>query len=300
MKINPKEYLDLADASYKTMDIGDQFINGGKTYKVIGVCNEPSIGYYGVAFRSDEGQIVVSHRGTELSDLKDLYTDAQIADFNLDRSTDLPYQFIYAKKFSESYKGPDVTHTGHSLGGGLAQFCAANNKQSSTVFDAPPVAHLIYSEVPTENMLAGVHQSYVVNGSAVSTGITDNRFGNVSLLYTKPPDELSVVDYVMEHRIERIKSCFDEKGNLVSDKPGYWDKILKEKYDKNPTTSFGAGGYSTSFSLQSRYKNLLEYKNAYLKDHNIAPSQNNSSIIVSGTAFEILVKTEILKNALKR
>jgi len=300
MKINPKEYLDLADASYEVWYPGLKFNNAGKTFTVIDVVDKSS-GYYGVAFEAPDGQRIIAHRGTEFTSVMDvLRTNTQLAYTNATHVPVLPQQFIDAKEFSDKFPGNDVTHTGHSLGGAIGQFCAASNKQNSTSFDAPPIANIIFSQVSGADLKASEHQSFIVNGSLVSAGSTDNRFGNVSVLYTKPPDELGGADFAFEHKIENIKPCFDEKGNLVSDKPGYWDKILKEKYDKNPTTSFGAGGYNFSVSLQSRYKNLLEYKNAYLKEHNIAPSRSNSSIIVSGTVFEILVKTEILKNALKR
>src|SRR4051812_3461218 len=73
-------------------------------------------GFEAVAYRKG-GQIVVSYAGTYFSDPNDLRADGILGlGFN-DR------QLVDAAKFYEDIKatyGPNITLTGHSLGGGLA------------------------------------------------------------------------------------------------------------------------------------------------------------------------------------
>lgn len=111
-----------------------------RQYTLLDFKADPFTGFAAAAFRSSSGEIVFSFRGTE--DFGDLITDLQIA---LSFSDRLIPQFQLAKDFvynTLNEHGPicyatqdemfdslghhsNISFTGHSLGGGLAQ-CLSN------------------------------------------------------------------------------------------------------------------------------------------------------------------------------
>ena len=92
-------------------------------------------GYYGAAFRNDAtGEIVVAHRGTEALSFDGDWTS------NIQMGRDrLPDQYQYAREFLDRVQrdnaGAEVTITGHSLGGALAQLTAAETGLNATTFN---------------------------------------------------------------------------------------------------------------------------------------------------------------------
>lgn len=144
MTIGTQQYAYLADHSYgrdadghavnlKSM-IGKETEIGGVAYKVLAYADKPS-GYQGAVYqRVDTGEIVVAHRGTEFDRQKweDLIkTDGRmVVGRNNDQASDaidLTRQALgLAKDYGErtGTTPPQVTVTGHSLGGTLAQISA--------------------------------------------------------------------------------------------------------------------------------------------------------------------------------
>ncbi|TBV75158.1 XVIPCD domain-containing protein [Pseudoxanthomonas winnipegensis] len=145
-KMQSQQYADLADFSYGRDQKGNEEIDiaslvgksvtmpDGTNYKILAYVDKPS-GYQGTIFqREDTHEIIVAHRGTEFTrePLRDgLLTDGgmvfgrlnqQAADAIALTSRALDLAEVDAKKRHE--KAPEVTVTGHSLGGTLAQITA--------------------------------------------------------------------------------------------------------------------------------------------------------------------------------
>ncbi|WCE03212.1 XVIPCD domain-containing protein [Pseudoxanthomonas sp. JBR18] len=141
MTMGTQQYAYLADHSYgrdehgRPVDlqsmVGKVTEIGGLEYKVLAYADKPS-GYQGAVYqRMDTGEIVVAHRGTEFDrqKLEDLVkTDGgMVVGRNNQQADDaiaLTSQAIELAKDYGKTKGvapPEVTVTGHSLGGTLAE-----------------------------------------------------------------------------------------------------------------------------------------------------------------------------------
>ncbi len=107
-------------------------------------------GFQAVAYKNTSTkEIIIAYRGTD-SLLDAIYSDAQIA-FNLTPQQVNPaiqfYDSIYNNFQDEGYT---ISITGHSLGGTLAQYVAAQKQVSAVTFNAPGVS------MPTGGNASGI------------------------------------------------------------------------------------------------------------------------------------------------
>jgi hypothetical protein len=139
MRMTSQDYAELAEHSYDRAgnmhDLKDQqIILEGVTYKVLEHVDNSRNGYQGTIYqRMDSGEIIVAHRGTEFERerWKDLVltdgamvigrTNPQAADAIALTQRALE---IAEKEGQLAGHKPEVTVTGHSLGGTLAQISA--------------------------------------------------------------------------------------------------------------------------------------------------------------------------------
>jgi hypothetical protein len=148
MTITSQQYAGLADDAYKDYPVGvfppgrePRFEYEGVEYKILEHVNNRRTGYQGTIYqRADTGEIVVAHRGTEFDKLRsdpvEVVRDLLQADGGmvLNRTNLQANDAIalteraksYAEQSADYFGGrtPEVTVTGHSLGGILAQISA--------------------------------------------------------------------------------------------------------------------------------------------------------------------------------
>lgn len=124
------EYANLALDSYTTSFEGNEIRRGGRNYIVQNTVMDPVTGFYGVAYRSlDSGRTIIAYRGTD--DLMDGTVDLTMATSRLNLQqleSEMFTRSVIANARREAEKTgrvADVTVTGHSLGGGLAEANAA-------------------------------------------------------------------------------------------------------------------------------------------------------------------------------
>ncbi|MCD0256722.1 hypothetical protein JWH11_00745, partial [Xanthomonas melonis] len=136
MKITSQQYAALSDDVYQApKETGPNSRPeeiGGIVYKRLKYVDSPS-GYQGIVYQSlDTNEIVVAHRGTETErQLKEdgLYTDGGMVALRHNNQAAeaielTKYALQYAHELGKGDKLPQVTVTGHSLGGDLAQVTA--------------------------------------------------------------------------------------------------------------------------------------------------------------------------------
>jgi hypothetical protein len=156
MTLRSQNYAELAEHSYDRKGDLAQLVNqtvtlGGVEYKILAHAGKPS-GYQGTIYqRTDTGEIVVAHRGTEFEreKFKDLIvTDggmvAARTNLQADDAVALTRRALELAQEHGRTSGriPEVTVTGHSLGGTLAQVSAHHFGLKGETFNAYGAASL--------------------------------------------------------------------------------------------------------------------------------------------------------------
>jgi hypothetical protein len=156
MSISASHYALLSRDAYNDHKVGRFAENAGPLVDIDGAfyyvrehISNPRNGYQGTIYQNEKtGEFVVAHRGTEMDKgfdplLKDaLYTDGQMV---FDRENpqardaiELTRRALEIAKAEAPANGrvPEVTVTGHSLGGGLAQITAHHFDLRGETFNA--------------------------------------------------------------------------------------------------------------------------------------------------------------------
>ncbi|HZF97239.1 MAG TPA: hypothetical protein VEY92_03155 [Pseudoxanthomonas sp.] len=163
MSITSQQYANLTAHAYGEEHdgkkgqmrhlINEEVILEGVTYEVKEYMDRPS-GYQGVIYqRVDTGEIVVAHRGTEFD--RELIKDGVLADGGMVAKransqmadalelTQRALDFAkHPRNLSQYHHTPEVTVTGHSLGGVLAQITAYKFRLRGETFNAFGAASL--------------------------------------------------------------------------------------------------------------------------------------------------------------
>ena len=281
MSVSPGKYLELSNLAYTKFEKGKP-VNPPEGWEVIDKISDKKTGYQGIALRSATGEVVIAHRGTE--DWKDLLiADRQMA------FGEIPSQYQVAEKFSEDIRSlfpeEDIHHTGHSLGGGLAQMVAYKEKSSSTAFEPLGTSQLIEKLRTEKGLTHGIgrengdippesFQTYVVKGysdgledTLVSRGTDHVQLGQVHAMHPVLPTDHDYSKVNIDlHKISGFQHCFNEQGEFIGSlsNPTYRDNLIKAEWDKNEVVIPG-NQFIGEQRLQDRYKSFEEYKDTQLK-----------------------------------
>ncbi|MCD9125365.1 lipase [Luteimonas fraxinea] len=157
MSVPSQQYAGLANDSYEDRRVGvrsppynEHVTIEGVDYRIREHVNNARTGYQGTVYqRADTGEIVVAHRGTE-----QIWKDGVVADGSMVASRTNPQAndaieltrraIGYAEQSNKTpgRAAPEVTVTGHSLGGTLAQVSAHHFDLRGETFNAYGAASL--------------------------------------------------------------------------------------------------------------------------------------------------------------
>ncbi|MFC5740014.1 XVIPCD domain-containing protein [Dyella tabacisoli] len=199
MSISTADNALLSQDSYKDHRLNEVIELGGVKYKILDHADNPSTGYQATAYqRSDTGEVVIAHRGTEFNrePVHDGGVDAGMVLIGLNAQT--PDAMAFTKKVMDEAKKDaaehhyplNVTVTGHSLGGTLAEITAYKYGLHGETFNAYGAAGLM------EGVPKGGHQviDHVRATDVVSAAST--HFGEVRIYAAKQDiDILSKAGY---------------------------------------------------------------------------------------------------------
>jgi len=207
MPIKSTDYALLAKDSYKDHELNEEVVLGGVKYRTFDHADNPRTGFQATAYqRVDTEEIVIAFRGTEFDReaLRDGAIDAgmalagvnaQAADAKAFTTKVLAQAKADAK---ENKTTVNVTVTGHSLGGTLAQLEAHKFGLKGETFNAYGAAGLLHG-VPK-----GGHQviNHVRAGDAVSAASA--HFGEVRV-------------YAVQQDIDTLRSAgYRDDGGALS------------------------------------------------------------------------------------
>ncbi|MBK0014145.1 lipase [Stenotrophomonas sp. S41] len=156
MTVTTQDYANLANHVYEDRDVGrptgeDALVSvNGTQYRVYEHVDNPRTGYQGTIYKTLDGQdLIVSHRGTE-----EVWKDGVIADGAMVLGRTNPQAedaiALTRKALDEARRmgaepgatAPEVSVTGHSLGGTLAQVTAHHFDLRGETFNAYGAASL--------------------------------------------------------------------------------------------------------------------------------------------------------------
>ncbi len=158
MGLTPQQYAYLADHSYDRGGQMQDLLNkdvviGGERYRVVDYVDNPRTGYQGTIYQHEaSGAVVAAHRGTEFG--REAFRDGVIADAGMvfTRTNSQAADAVELTRRAVEYAqrqgrepgrtAPEVTVTGHSLGGTLAQVSAHHFDLRGETFNAYGAASL--------------------------------------------------------------------------------------------------------------------------------------------------------------
>ncbi|MDO4642112.1 MAG: lipase [Neisseria sp.] len=151
-KPSTQQYADLSDDAYKLRVVTndrDTIKVGGNEYKILAVHNNDKTGYYGAVYQDVKtNEIIIAHRGTQ-SALDGVVDGAMVSSrYNLQADDAIILTRKAMEKATDFHNKhldqpfPRISHTGHSLGGTLAQISAHYFNQEGITFNAYGAASL--------------------------------------------------------------------------------------------------------------------------------------------------------------
>ena len=206
MSLSHQQYADLASDAYTEYAPGvrkpgqkDEVAVNGVTYNILEHYSNPRNGYQGTIYqRVDTGDMVVAHRGTEVtSGMKPIVQDALYTDGSMALSRVNPQARDAialtqraqerADEIRQTYgRSPQLTVTGHSLGGTHAQITAHHFGLKGETFNAYGAASLGLRIPEGGNTVL----NHVMAGDTVSAA--SPHFGQVRV-YAAPNEIQSMV-----------------------------------------------------------------------------------------------------------
>lgn len=143
MTISHDDYALLSQDSYEDRKQDQKVTLGEVVYKVFDHANDPVTGYQGTAYtRVDTGEIIIAHRGTEQIGRDGVLSDGGMVFTGVNLQTADAMAFTRkvienAKREAEKSGLPlNITVTGHSLGGTLAEITAYKYGLHGETFNA--------------------------------------------------------------------------------------------------------------------------------------------------------------------
>lgn len=162
MTVTSQDYAALANDVYKDRFVGrrapgeeEKVYLHGHQYKIVEHVDDRRSGYQGTAYeRLDTKEVIVSHRGTQEVVRDGIFTDGMMVTSRTNPQADAALAFtdriLAEAEISAIRRGeaPNVTVTGHSLGGSLAQITAHHYGLKGETFNAYGAASLSGYRIP--------------------------------------------------------------------------------------------------------------------------------------------------------
>ncbi len=323
MSVTSYEYAKLSQVSYDTpklkeKDFGFTAPDGWSAVEVSSDKNEKD-GFFAVAFKKDN-EIVVALRGTDfhlgegfnniISDLPEIVTFLKGLKNDFDMwSGDINDQFNEVKPFitkiMSEHAGSNITFTGHSLGGAIAQVASVAYSKHATVFDSPGIVGVKVDDInlaDVKNFDITIFNAAPDLMNTVNKHVVKPVSLNVNSKITGP----ELIDYIKfsfeQHPMDAIINSFDSKtgevkaGQLLKmesewpngavesyqfyasydNRPDVWNKYIKEFWNNNIQIAVISG---KEVHVQESFASFDHFKESFIRRELISENNNPLKII---------------------
>ena len=246
---------------------------------------------------SSKKETIITFRGTDVTDAKDIMDDLEIASNRFFPLSVTIKQYIRKKIEQSQYKGYQVVFTGHSLGGYIAQKMVVEfieeYKTKAIVFDAPGLEtsllhhkpHTeIYCFVTSPNYINCLNNRFgklyfippilkssdyrgaykIITQEANSQGISGNPFSDLIIRGVVKPLSVYLISKYTGLKQEDINNYLNIVGNITNDIKKQFD-IRNEKYELKNKYNHTVGSHDLNSMGQSVYENF-ENGNKLIKE----------------------------------
>jgi len=248
-------------------------------------------GYTGAVFiDTRDSTIIIAHRGSESSDIRDFVADAQIAGSDilskmpagiaekirpiktLNEMFEVGLQYPSAKRFVEAIKQQfsqnEIEQTGHSLGGNTAQLLSYEFGTKGVTFDPAGIGNKISLDTAKMENAEKI-TNYKVHQSLISAPIaTGKNIGKIIIIYPTDGEKINAT---------KAHGLFEIYTQALNHNTGYFktfDEVAQELWENNGTVSEIAlteklKPAKVQTNIQDKFASYSEYKEYLKRIYNI-------------------------------
>ncbi len=292
--VTPYEYALLSKLAYSPEEARFNLPSG---WNLVDEVNH--YGYQAVTFKKGS-DIVIAHRGTD--DPKDIISNSLL--YLKTVPTHAIAGINYAYEIQTKYgKGFTYSHTGHSLGGAVAELIALETRTTGVSFDAPGIKETAEKVVEPSKLTENKIISFVSAPNIVNTVGKHITLPAMLKFETKIQEGVKLGDYVLysldQHKIENIIKALKAPHMTVTQEAwpssftegyerfisyehnrDYLAKFLKQAWDRNHNlielvTSVGLLGF---IQIKDIFRNFEEFKNYMIENELNGESNDLASL----------------------
>lgn len=236
-------------------------------YKLVAASKvDPSTGFAAIALQKDD-QIVISFRGTEIKkdDEIDLKNDRIMwIEKKFPPQLECAKEFIKTIESNPKLKNKDITLTGHSLGGSLAQFLSAMYGYKAVAFNPYGIKNILdkYNLKYKEGNII----NYCSKGDIITSINSNNHIGKI---YEMEPNSKEF--NILDHMLEQQKPI--EKQRVITPEELKRSDGIEYMKDKSINAIKKVGEETANYSYSRMQNDIKPYQNLL----NILEKQSNNS-----------------------
>ncbi len=267
LKDNWDLFLDSFEEIFSKWEILDISDNSNKINQS-GIWND---GFYSIAFGREgveEKKIVIAYRGSEFFPVKEAIDDFIRTDFFIGLGSK-PKQFEagkeFYKKIIEEYGYKNVSVTGHSLGGGIAQYVGVSSQSISEDRDYIPrvvtfnaIGILVKGMVDVTDFIN--YEFFIEADKNIPENLKKHKFKIANVFRTELPKDINYFLFKRSRKINSFLFWLNKRGIETKLKIAIIDKISEEEIE------YLVDAYYSKEFLESKLDFAFDYLEYFQKN----------------------------------